>query len=223
MDEIPAYYTEKIVLSREEERELLIAAKSGNKEARDKIVMANLSLVVYLARQRKQHRDLDILNYGILGILVSIDKFNLSMENRFATFAIHWINQKIIEGMQLKGSLSRMTHKARQVAIEHNLMFPIDVGEEKFYNLRPKIPHVEKDLIKIQMKETVRKVVSNLKDREATILVQHIMEESCTLNDLGDIYGITRERVRQIEAAVLKKLNFRLRTYQELANPDDDE
>ena len=220
-DDIPDYYIKKVKLNREEEKELILAAQAGSKEARDKMVMAFLPFVTYLARLKSQHRDMDILNAGIQGILVSIDRFDVSKGNRFATFARHWIMEKMIEEMQSKNNLSRMSPKVRKHCIDNNLMNPIDVGEEKFRNLRPVIPSIEKDLIKIQMTEAVRRAVAALGDREADIITNHVMEESCTLNDLGDKYGITRERIRQIEATALQKLRIKLRSLKDLADPEE--
>lgn len=220
MDDVPGYYNKIIILSKEKEVELVTAAKAGNKEARDELVMANLSLVVYLARQRKQHKDLEILNHGVQGILIALDKFDLSRGYRFATFARHWIMQQIIEGLHLKGRLSRMSHKVRQSVIENNLMIPIDLEEDHFYNLCSVTPSVEHDLMKTQMKEAVNRSLSTLKDREVDILVNHVMEESCTLNDLGDKYGLSRERIRQVEEVALDKLRIKLRGWKKF--PDGE-
>lgn len=221
MDEVPEYYTKRIILSREEEIELVLAAKNGDKEARDKLVMANLSLVHYLAKQKRQHKDLEILDHGVQGILISIEKFDLSRGYRFATFAMHWIIHQIIEGLQLKNNLSKMSHKTRQDCIERHLMNPIDLSENVFYNLHSVLPSIEKDLTKFQMKEDVRRSLTTLTEREVDILYNHVMEESCTLSDLGVKYGLSRERIRQVEEEALKKLRFKLRNWKNF--PDDDE
>jgi RNA polymerase primary sigma factor len=208
--DVPDYYNKIIILSREKEIELVTAAKAGSKEARDELVMANLSLVVYLARQKKQHKDLEILNYGVQGLLIAIDKFDVSLGYRLSTFARHWITQKIIEGLQLKGGVSRMSHRVRQDVIEKSLMIPVDLEENNFYNLYFVNPSVENDLVKIQMKDDIKASLSTLKSRESDILINHVVEESCTLSDLGNKYGLSRERVRQIEKAALGKLRVKL-------------
>jgi RNA polymerase primary sigma factor len=71
------------------------------------------------------------------------------------------------------------------------------------------------------MKEDVRRSLTTLTEREVDILYNHVMEESCTLSDLGVKYGLSRERIRQVEEEALKKLRFKLRNWKNF--PDDDE
>lgn len=214
-DPLPEYYTNRIVLSREEERELLIAAKAGDREARDSLIMANLTLIIYLARPKKQHQDLDIINEGVEGLLIAIDKFDMSMKNRFATFARHWVSQKIINGIYYKANLNKISYKARQKFIKNNIVRQVDVSDDKLDTLLSIKPSIESDLIRNQQIETIREALSTLKDRELDIIVSHVMEESCTLEVLGDKYGITRERIRQIEKETLDKLRKKLKKLKE--------
>lgn len=69
---------------------------------------------------------------------------------------------------------------------------------------------VEEKYEKKALKEAIEKVLENLKPKEAEILrLRFGMNDSgdtMTLGDIGEIYGITRERVRQIEMKALKKL-----------------
>lgn len=220
--DVPEFYNRRVILTREKEKELLVAAKSGDAIAREELIFAHLSFVVYLAKKKNQHRDIEIIHYGIQGLLIAIDKFNTSLNYRFSTFARHWILQQIIEGMQIKSNLSKMSLKTRKMVIEKKLMHPVDIDDDVLYNLLPVKPHVERDLIKIQMKDEVKTALSELTDREADIVVNHLMEETCTLGDLGVKYGITRERIRQIEELALGKLRIKLRGYKSLAYPEED-
>jgi RNA polymerase sigma-32 factor len=57
------------------------------------------------------------------------------------------------------------------------------------------------------MKEKIEEFGSRLKGREAEIYRERLIaEDPLTLQELGDRYGVSRERVRQMEAAVKKKL-----------------
>ncbi len=209
-DNLPSCYTKRILLSREQERELLIAAKAGYKEARDALVMAHLSYVVYLAN-RLNHPDMDTIEHGILGLLEAIDKFDLKMENRFSTFAKYSIIQKLIAGIHFKLRLTKMSRKTRKMYIEQNLFQHVELIEEAFYDLQSNQLSAEENIMKNYLTKTVRDAIQNLKDRERDIITRHLMEESCTLNDLGKEYGVSRERIRQIESSVLDKLRVRLK------------
>lgn len=63
--------------------------------------------------------------------------------------------------------------------------------------------------------EVLLKTVKSLKPRECKVIcLRYGLEDGVyrTLDEVGQIYGVTRERIRQIEAKALKKLRFKLTT-----------
>ena len=86
-------------LSREEEIELFKKHRDENSiEAAQKIIMANLKLVVNLAYKFRKFRDsTDLIQEGNLGLLTALKKFEISKGVRFATYAAWWIKAKIQE------------------------------------------------------------------------------------------------------------------------------
>lgn len=88
------------VLSADEQRELLIKAKTGDgkeaMDARDKLVKCNQLFVASMARKFQTDGNfLDIVNEGNIGLLTAIDRFDLSKEQRFLTYAVFWIRKKM--------------------------------------------------------------------------------------------------------------------------------
>ena len=81
----------------EETLELLQLAKEGDKEARDKIVSLNTGLVWSVARrfQNRGHELEDLYQFGVIGLLKCIDKFDLSYEVKFSTYAVPMITGEI--------------------------------------------------------------------------------------------------------------------------------
>lgn len=81
----------------EETLELLQLAKEGDKEARDKIVSLNTGLVWSVARrfQNRGHELEDLFQIGVIGLLKCIDKFDLSYEVKFSTYAVPMITGEI--------------------------------------------------------------------------------------------------------------------------------
>ena len=85
------------LLSAAEEQELAIAIGKGDIEARDRMVRANLRLVVNIARgyTGKGLGLQDLIEEGNLGLLRAVEGFDPAMGTRFSTYASYWIKQSI--------------------------------------------------------------------------------------------------------------------------------
>jgi RNA polymerase primary sigma factor len=85
------------LLSADEEKELAYRIENGDKNARDRMVRANLRLVVNIARSYtgKGLGLQDLIEEGNLGLLRAVQGFDPSMNTRFSTYASYWIKQSI--------------------------------------------------------------------------------------------------------------------------------
>ncbi len=88
---------ETSLLSAQDERELAVAIGEGDNEARDRMVRANLRLVVNIARgyTGKGLGLQDLIEEGNLGLLRAVEGFDPAMGTRFSTYASYWIKQSI--------------------------------------------------------------------------------------------------------------------------------
>ncbi|MGO8753401.1 MAG: RNA polymerase sigma factor RpoD/SigA [Thermoguttaceae bacterium] len=88
---------ETALLSSEDEQELAVAIGDGNVEARDRMVRANLRLVVNIARgyTGKGLTLQDLIEEGNLGLLRAVEGFDPAIGTRFSTYASYWIKQSI--------------------------------------------------------------------------------------------------------------------------------
>lgn len=88
---------ETVLLTAEEEQELAWAVGQGDMEARDRMVRANLRLVVNIARAYtgKGLGLQDLIEEGNLGLLRAVEGFDPEMGTRFSTYASYWIKQSI--------------------------------------------------------------------------------------------------------------------------------
>jgi RNA polymerase primary sigma factor len=88
---------ETALLTADEEKELAYRIATGDTEARDQMVRANLRLVVNIARgyTGKGLALQDLIEEGNLGLLRAVEGFDPSMNTRFSTYASYWIKQSI--------------------------------------------------------------------------------------------------------------------------------
>src|SRR3990172_2719526 len=85
------------LLSSDDEQELAVAIGQGNVQARDRMVRANLRLVVNIARgyTGKGLGLQDLIEEGNLGLLRAVEGFDPAMGTRFSPYASYWIKQSI--------------------------------------------------------------------------------------------------------------------------------
>ncbi len=98
------------LLSREEETELAIKAKNGDKAAKDKIVNANLRFVVNVAK-KYQNRGIDLIDLiseGNIGLITAIDRFDVTKGYHFISYAVWWIRQSILKSVCEKSRAIRL-------------------------------------------------------------------------------------------------------------------
>ena len=85
------------VLSGEEKKRLLKLAKEGDETAREKFINGNLKLVLSVVQrfsQRGENPD-DLFQVGCIGLIKSIDNFDMSQDVKFSTYAVPMIIGKI--------------------------------------------------------------------------------------------------------------------------------
>jgi RNA polymerase primary sigma factor len=113
MDTIRAYLKDVrpiALLTPEEEVDLARRVQKGDKEARDKMIRANLRLVISLA---KRYTNLgiplsDLIEEGNIGLMRSVDKFDPEKGYRFSTYAAWWIKQGISRAIIDQGKMIRV-------------------------------------------------------------------------------------------------------------------
>lgn len=101
---------------------------------------------------------------------------------------------------------------------EVSLDAPIKEGSEneRIEFIATQAPSAETQVAKKEMEAIVREKVDSFKkdlsEREAYILLNRIFSDTpATLQEIGELYGITRERVRQIENSIIKKMRRHFR------------
>ena len=247
-------------LSASEEKELAKKAKNGDAEAKQKLIKANLKLVITIAKKAIHMSNLpmiDLIQEGNLGLMVAAEKFNYKLGYKFATYASWWIKQAMFKAISeqshcmkipvyIQETLSRFSKLKREMERENNCQVKNeDVAKrmnipankiDAFLNAYTKTISIESgiennngkeiniaDIIEDKnasatedveyehLKSDILNVISTLKDREqAVVKMRYGIENDTkmTLEEIGNIYGVTKECIRQTELRALKKMRF---------------
>lgn len=125
-----------VVYSKEEEAALIKKARNGDTDARDRILLANVPFVVY-ASSRYDKCGLskeDLVQTGVMGLIIALDKFDFSKNVRFITFASNWVRHEILNEIENTARVIRMPQNRENqlIAIRKILAsLPKDIAPEE--------------------------------------------------------------------------------------------
>jgi RNA polymerase primary sigma factor len=112
-DALPNYLnklTQLPLLSCEEEGYLTRSAQKGNARARQRLIEANMRLVINIARSYRSRTIPmeDLIQEGAIGLMQAINRFDPDKGFRFSTYATHWIRQSIGRAIDYKSKAIRL-------------------------------------------------------------------------------------------------------------------
>ncbi len=245
-------------LSLDEEKSLYERIESGDIEAKQELIRANLRLVVTIARKAIHMSGLpfvDLIQEGNLGLMAAVDKFDYKLGFKFSTYAGWWIKQAMFKAISeqshcmkipvyIQETLSKYSKLKSQM--EQNCGSSVKVEDvaqkmnvapdkiEAFLGAYTKTISIEngiekndgKDLqvadiledekasttreVEYQdLRDDINNVISTLKEREQEVVKMRYGLGDCdryTLEEIGNLYGVTKECIRQTEIRALKKM-----------------
>lgn len=195
----------------------------------------NLRFVITVAKQyQNQGIDLsDLIAEGNFGLMKAIKNFDWTKNNRFISYAVWWIKQSILQSLNENSRTIRLPVNVvqdMQKEKKENEKTNKDLSD-KFATLPRMIDldmHINEDgdtlidIIKNDnvespdeifstkdiLKDKMMKIMSVLDNRERVIVEDYygITGTPRTLEDIGNDFSLTKERVRQIKEKALRKL-----------------
>jgi RNA polymerase primary sigma factor len=248
------------LLTIDEENALAARIKRGDKVARERMIKANLRLVVKIARDYEGYGVplLDLISEGNIGLMKGVERFDPSKGAKLSTYSAWWIKQAIKRALANQGKTIRLPvhvvdklfHIRRaearlqeafgREATDEEIASELDTTPDKIRELRTasqrpaslEAPlgydsdnrvadvvadeNAEDPYDELEGKANtamLREVMKDLDPREVTILRYRFGldgDDEKTLEEVGRKFGLTRERIRQIQEIALKKLRKKI-------------
>jgi RNA polymerase primary sigma factor len=243
------------LLTAGEERALAQRKDEGDEEAKQRLIEANLRLVIWITRNYKNAGVplLDLIQEGNLGLIRAVEKFDWRMGYRLSTYATWWVRQAVTRALADQGRTIRLpvhvadqvrrVMRARRVLSQTlnrepvlaeiaqksgfpetkardllalmddpiSLESPVGDGESIYADLieddNAELPD-ETTALGMRSTELVN-ALGQLDPRMQFVINRRFGldgQPTQTLEQLGNELGISRERVRQLEAGALKQL-----------------
>ncbi len=169
-------------------------------DLKNQIARCNLRLVVSIAKKRvtPDQNFFELVSDGNLSLLRAVEKFDYARGFKFSTYA-SWAIMK-----NFARTIPGEYRQRDRFRTSHDELF--DMTQEKRAN-----PTLEETLQQDRLSK-IQRVLNRLDDRERQIIVGRFgldhSQEPRTLKEVGAELGVTKERIRQIEARALNKLRL---------------
>ena len=194
-------------LSASEERESFKLARSGDEDARQKLILHNLRLVSHIVRKYYSTAPdgEDLISIGVIGLVKAVDTFKTESGTRFATYGARCIQNEILMHFRAQKK------KSAEISINETIDVDRDGNPLTYMDVISTNEDLGDDLDrKTQIERALRLVRSSLDERERQIIALRYglfgLKRSYTQKEIAEKLHISRSYVSRIEKSALEKL-----------------
>ena len=197
-------------LTKDEEYEMMQRIMKGDNSAREKLIVHNLRLVVYIAKkfETPNASSEDLISIGTIGLIKAVKTFSPERNIKLATYASRCIENEIL--MYLRKS-SQLKH---EISIDEPLNTDWDGNELLLCDVLGSEP----DTVNINIENEIDRylvleAVSKLNDRECMIMELRFGlngKKEHTQKQVADELGISQSYISRLEKKIIKQLKKEL-------------
>ncbi len=198
-------------LSLEEEQLLSEKLSSGDETAREKLIVHNLRLVVYIAKKFESSGVSldDLISIGTIGLIKAVNTFSPEKNIKLATYASRCIENEIL--MYLR----KISSQKMVVSLDEPLNVDWDGNELMLADvLGSEGDEISREIEEDDEKRILLQVIDDLPKREKEIIEMRFGigdKEELTQKEVADIMGISQSYISRLEKRIIKKLGNRLK------------
>ncbi|MCC8023127.1 MAG: RNA polymerase sporulation sigma factor SigE [Clostridiales bacterium] len=193
-------------LSKEEEREVLDRLMQGDESVREKLIVHNLRLVVYIAKkfESSSANVEDLISIGTIGLIKAVKTFCPERNIKLATYASRCIENEIL--MYLR----KMNNVKTEISIDEPLSVDWDGNELLLSDiLGSDGDEINREMEMEDEKRLLRQTVENLSQRERIIMQMRFglgEYEEHTQKQVADKMGISQSYISRLEKRIIVRL-----------------
>ena len=211
-------------LTKAKEKRLLKLCKRGNIKAQNEIIESNLKFVFDIAKHYTGRgvSISDLISEGNMGLIKAIEKFDLSNDVKFISYAVWWIRQAMMESIKRK-KLLKIVEIENDCSNSSTLENTISDEEDDIIKTNDTLFSNESEEHSREISKTQREVITKLlnclnpREREITEIYYGLNDkQELTLAEIGKKYNLSSERVRQIKLSSLKKLRTSMMLFEDM-------
>lgn len=194
-------------LSEKEERELFLKMKDGDDNARNKLIIRNLRLVAHIIKKyyTNYSDQEDLISIGTIGLIKSIDTYDVKNGTKFATYAGKCVQNEILMHFRSQKKL------AMESSIDDTIEFDKDGNPLTYIDIISVEDNIVEQIDLKSKQQMIEYAVEKLLDKREKAIIQLRYGLSgakpVTQREVATKLGISRSYVSRIEKSALKKIH----------------